>query len=218
MLLRTFAVLALLFTLPVPATAATPHCSGYVALTYDDGPHKQFTRPLLSALQSVGARATFFNIGYNEEANPDLLRATVAAGMWLGNHSWSHPHLTKVDPAELTKQLAETQRVTREIVGQTPTLFRPPYGDTNAAVEAEARRQGMAQVMWTVDTWDWAGVSTEKIVKAASTAKAGGIILMHDGHRNTLAAVVPIVRDLRARGLCPGKIVNRDGTAVVTAP
>ncbi|MCP2256407.1 Polysaccharide deacetylase [Streptoalloteichus tenebrarius] len=218
MFLRTFVALALVFALPTPAHAASEgRCDGYVALTYDDGPNG-YTRPLLRALRSVGARATFFDVGFRMEKNPDDVRATVRAGMWLGNHTWSHPHLPQLAPDELTEELDSTQEIIHEITGRTPTLFRPPYGDTNPAVRAEAARQGMAEVLWTVDTLDWSGRNAQQIIDSALTAKARGIVLMHDGYQPTVDAVEPIVRGLRAKGLCPGKIVNRDGTPVVTAP
>ncbi|GAA1344582.1 polysaccharide deacetylase family protein [Saccharothrix algeriensis] len=214
MLLRTLLVVALLLVAPaVPANAAAPRCSGHVALTYDDGPTAGHTRPLLAALRSVGARATFFDIGSNAERHPDLVRATARAGMWLGNHSWSHPRLTTLTPEELAGEIADTQDGLRHITGRTPKLFRPPYGDTNAAVREEARRQGLTEVLWTVDTRDWSGVSTEAIVRSATSATAGGVVLMHDGYQNTVDAVPQIVRGLRAKGLCPGRI-TADGRVV----
>ncbi|WP_433269258.1 polysaccharide deacetylase family protein [Actinosynnema sp. CS-041913] len=206
MLLRTLLVSAVLFVAPaVPANAA-PGCSGYVALTYDDGPYAQFTRPLLAALRSARARATFFDIGTRAKEHPDLVRATARAGMWLGNHTWSHPFLTRATPDELSKEIASTQDELRRITGRVPTLFRPPYGDTNAAVAAEARRQGLDQVLWTVDTRDWTSPPTEEIVRSATSATAGGIVLMHDGYQNTVDAVPLVVQGLRAKGLCPGRI------------
>ncbi|MBB5957535.1 peptidoglycan/xylan/chitin deacetylase (PgdA/CDA1 family) [Saccharothrix tamanrassetensis] len=209
MLLRTLLALTLLSVAPiVPATAAPGGCSGYVALTYDDGPYTDFTRPLLAALRASRARATFFDIGSRAQQHPDLVRAKVRAGMWIANHSFSHPFLTRLTPDELTKEIADTQAALRKITGRTPTLFRPPYGDTNAAVKAEAERQGLTQVLWTVDTLDWSGKSTEEIVRSATSATAGGIVLMHDGHQNTVDAVPQIVRGLRAKGLCPGRIVD----------
>ncbi|MFD1149193.1 polysaccharide deacetylase family protein [Saccharothrix hoggarensis] len=217
--------MALLFAAPLlpanvaSAAPAAPRaaaaCTGYVALTFDDGPSPQFTRQLLSALNSVGARATFFDLGSKVQQYPDLARATTAAGMWVGNHSWSHPYLTRLSAADLTRELSTTSTAIRNATGQSPTLFRPPYGDTNHTVQSEARRLGMAQVLWSVDTRDWANASTDAIVRAASAANAGGVVLMHDGYQSTVNAVPQIVRNLQARGLCAGRI---DSTGRAVAP
>ncbi|MBW4720660.1 polysaccharide deacetylase family protein [Saccharothrix obliqua] len=218
MLLRTLLVVALLALAPVvPANAAEPvdpanaarGCTGYVALTYDDGPRgADYTRPLLAALRAAGARATFFDVGARAWEEPELVRATARERHWIANHSWSHPYLTKLSASEVAKEIASTQDVLRRITGHVPTLFRPPYGDTNATVEAQARALGLEHVLWTVDTLDWSGKSTEEIVRSATGAEAGDVVLMHDGYPATVAAVPLIVRGLKDKGLCPGRILN----------
>src|SRR5690242_12583785 len=76
------------------ATAAAANCSaGYVGLTFDDGPNPSNTNTLLSTLAQNGVRATLFNIGQNAQNNPSLVTAEKNATMWIGNHSWTHPHL-----------------------------------------------------------------------------------------------------------------------------
>ncbi|MGW4109911.1 polysaccharide deacetylase family protein [Actinosynnema sp. NPDC004786] len=228
MVLRSLLAVALLLCAPLlsahaanaaaPAAKAGPvalACTGYVALTYDDGPNAQFTRPLLSALRSAGARATFFDLGSRVQQQPGLTREVVQAGMWVGNHSWSHPYLTNLGAAAVAKELADTQNAIRNATGQTPTLFRPPYGATNATVQNEARKLGLTQVIWSVDTQDWNGASTDAIVRAATGANAGGIVLMHASYQNTVNAVPRIVQGLAAKNLCPGRI---DSSGRVVAP
>jgi peptidoglycan/xylan/chitin deacetylase (PgdA/CDA1 family) len=192
--------------------------AGYVALTYDDGPDPGSTTDLLAALRAAGARATFFNIGAHQRKTPELVRAQLTAGMWIGNHSWSHPRLTSLDRTAVADELTRVQVLTRRLTGRSPLLFRPPYGETNAEVRRVATELGMAEVLWTVDTEDWNGASTAGIVAAAATLEPGGVLLMHDGgYRTTVAAVGPIVRALAARGLRPGMISPRTG-AVVPPP
>lgn len=193
--------------------------SGYVALTFDDGPTPGSTEALLAALQQVNARATFFTLGSNLQRHPELVRAMRAANMWIGNHSWSHPHLPEINLAVAYDELRRTQQVTRRLTGHTPRLFRPPYGETNEEIRAAAAAQGLVQVLWTVDTRDWDGATTDEIVDAAATVEPGGIILMHDGgYPATTAAVPRIVRALAARGLRPGRIIARKGKPLVVAP
>ncbi|MET0133163.1 MAG: polysaccharide deacetylase family protein [Kibdelosporangium sp.] len=192
---------------------------GHVALTYDDGPNPHSTEALLKALREVDACATFFTLGGNQQHYPELVRAIRAAGMWIGNHTWSHPHLPQISRDAVIDEIRRTQQMTRQITGQAPTLFRPPYGDTNDEIKADAAAQGLTQVLWSVDTKDWNGATTERIVQAAATVQPGGIILMHDGgYRTTVAAVPLIVRGLAARGLRTGRIIARNGRPVVVAP
>lgn len=178
---------------------------GYVGLTFDDGPGAG-TPALLQALTDNGLRATMFNQGNNARANPDLVREEVKAGMWVGNHSFTHAHLTQLSPAESFQELASTQWVLQDILGDAPTLFRPPYGETNTELRAEEQELGLLEVLWTVDSRDWAGASVDEIVAAVDSLQPGGIILMHDWPANTVAAIPRIAEVLAAKGMCAGRI------------
>lgn len=217
---KAFAVALLaVAALAYPAQATPPTCAnGYVALTFDDGPNAATTPRLLAALRDSGVRATFFTVGRNIEANPHLQRLTQRAGMWIANHTWSHPDLTTLPADEVAAELRKTQLITLKVNHRWPTLFRPPYGATNADVAAAARRLGMSEVLWTVDSRDWAGVPSTEIRSRALALEPGGIILMHDGIENTIAAVPQVVADLADRGLCAGKIAVRDGKPVAVKP
>lgn len=181
--------------------------NGFVGLTYDDGPNAGTTQSLLNALRAGGARATFFTWGQHAQQNPNLLRATQSAGMWIGNHTMTHPHLTQIGEPAAFNEINGAQTVIRQITGLTPTLFRPPFGETNATVRNDEARLGLTEVLWTVDSRDWAGASTAQIVQAASTLRPGGIILMHEGFQTTIQALPQILSGLNSRGLCPGRIV-----------
>ncbi|MEV4515303.1 polysaccharide deacetylase family protein [Dactylosporangium sp. NPDC049525] len=197
------------------ASQAAPNGgNGYVALTYDDGPDPSTTGALLAALRSAGVRATFFNIGRRAQANPSLVRAQQSAGMWIGNHSWTHPHLTQLGTAQITAELTQTQEALQQATGTAPRLFRPPYGETDANLRAMESQLGLTEVLWSVDSQDWNGASTAQIVRAASNLQAGGVLLMHDGYRTTIDAIPQIVANLTSRGLHPGMISPATGRAV----
>ena len=200
----------------VPGTAtATADCeNGYVALTYDDGPTEKFTPALLSTLEENGVRATLFNIGQNAEKNPSQAAAQKSAGMWIGNHSWSHPHMPKLSEQEMRSQLQRTQQAIERLTGTTPELFRPPYGETDATVGEVAEELGLTEIIWDVDTRDWSGRSADQIVADVATARGGDVVLMHDGYPATVEAVPRIVADLHERGLCAGMISPGTGRAV----
>ncbi len=194
-----------------PALAAT--CNGYVGLTFDDGPTGS-TGSLLNALRNNGARATMFNVGQKVQQNPGLAQQQVSAGMWIGNHSWTHPHLTQMSQAQMQSELSQTQNTIRSATGVTPRLFRPPYGETNSTLRSVESSLGLTEVIWDVDSQDWNGASTASIVQAAGRLTNGQVILMHDGIQNTINAIPQIMAGLASRNLCPGQISPTTGRAV----
>ncbi|MDX3668594.1 polysaccharide deacetylase family protein [Streptomyces europaeiscabiei] len=203
--------------LTLTAAAAAPEraaaCNGYVGLTFDDGPSGN-TSALLGALQRNGLRATMFNQGQYAAANPALVRAQVAARMWVANHSYTHPHLTRLSQAQIDSEISRTQQAIAGAGGGTPKLFRPPYGETNGTVRSVAARYGLTEIIWNVDSQDWNGASADAIVQAAARLTNGQVILMHDWSANTLAAIPRIAQGLAGRGLCAGMISPQTGRAV----
>ncbi|MDQ0946826.1 peptidoglycan/xylan/chitin deacetylase (PgdA/CDA1 family) [Streptomyces phaeochromogenes] len=194
-----------------PAQAAA--CNGYVGLTFDDGPSGN-TPALLSALTQNGLRGTMFNQGQYAAANPSQVQAQVNAGMWVGNHSYTHPHLTQLGQSQIDSEISRTQQAIAATGGGTPKLFRPPYGETNSTVKAVEAKYGLTEIIWDVDSQDWNGAGTDAIVQAAGRLGNGQIILMHDWSANTRAAIPRIAQGLTARGLCAGRISPQTGRAV----
>ncbi|MFI6130074.1 polysaccharide deacetylase family protein [Micromonospora sp. NPDC051141] len=194
-----------------PSSAAT--CNGYVGLTFDDGPTSS-TSALLSVLRANGVRATMFNVGQNVQGNPSAARAQVDAGMWVGNHSWNHAHMTSMSQSQMQSDLSQTNSAIQSATGVRPQLFRPPYGETNSTLQSVASSLGLRQVIWDVDSQDWNGASVSQIVSNASRLQAGQVILMHDGIQNTRDAIPQIMANLSSRNLCPGMISPSTGRAV----
>ncbi|BBC37696.1 hypothetical protein SGFS_089900 [Streptomyces graminofaciens] len=171
------------------------HC---IALTFDDGPAAPETATLLTYLAQYDARATFFTVGQNVAAHPDLVRAEARAGHEVGNHSWNHPDLTKLSPAQVTYQLNRTSAAIKAATGKAPTIFRPPYGAINSTVRGAT---SLSPVLWTLDTEDWKYPDAAKIAEAViDKVKRNDVVLMHDIHATSVAAVPQILRALTARG------------------
>ncbi|TRV78277.1 polysaccharide deacetylase family protein [Streptomyces sp. 130] len=211
-------VLAAASSLGLTATAAAPAqaaaCNGYVGLTFDDGPSNDHTPALLNALKQNGLRATMFNEGQFAASYPAQVKAQVDAGMWVGNHSYTHPHLTQQSQAQMDSEISRTQQAVAAAGGGTPKLFRPPYGETNSTLKAVEAKYGLTEVIWDVDSQDWNGASTDAIVQAVSRLSSGQVILMHEWPANTLAAIPRIAQSLASRGLCSGMISPQTGRAV----
>jgi peptidoglycan/xylan/chitin deacetylase (PgdA/CDA1 family) len=174
-----------------------------VALTFDDGPGQQ-TEAILDELALLRAPATFFVIGEAARAAPGVVRAERAAGMTVGDHTWSHPDLARLGAAAQQAEVQRTQRLLRGLIGVAPRFFRPPMWDWTRVTARAVAQQGLVTVLFSIDTQDWKRPGVRAIVHAALQARPGDVIAMHDagGDRTqTLRALPAIVRGLRARGL-----------------
>lgn len=175
-----------------------------VALTFDDGPWPNSTLRILSILKQNKIKATFFEIGRQVKSSPGITRSLAAAGMAIGNHSWSHADLSKAAPNKVRNELEWTSSTIRSATGKAPTWVRPPYGAVNGAVYQAARRLKLKVILWDGDSRDWTRPGAAKIVRTVERqVRPGAVVLLHDGGGNrdqTVKALPQIIRDLRARG------------------
>jgi peptidoglycan/xylan/chitin deacetylase (PgdA/CDA1 family) len=188
--------------LPPPVPAARDVDCGLlkcVALTFDDGPGP-YTARLLDLLRQRAVRATFFVVGEMVDRHGETVRRIAADGHELGNHSWSHLALTGLPRRAVERQLTHTGHLVRRLTGVRMRVMRPPYGSTDARVAAETRREGLAQILWNVDTFDWRDHRPAKVAARAAHARPGSIVLMHDIHRSTVEAVPAVLDRLAAKG------------------
>ncbi len=174
-----------------------------VALTFDDGP-SSYTGGILDTLKKGRAAATFFTLGNQTSSFPLPLQRAVAEGHVVSNHTWSHQDLTRLSPKDVRTQLTDhTSAVTGKGL-PAANLFRPPYGAINQRVTAEANRNGMLVVMWSIDSNDYKlPTPAAMAAQVISEAQNGSIILMHDGggNRTTTSIALPlIIKGLRAKG------------------
>ncbi len=153
-----------------------------IALTFDDGPHPVYTQEILDLLAQYNIRATFFVIGQNVSAHPDLVKREIAEGHEVGNHTLSHPDISGISQTELIKQLRETDSIIYTLTQTHPTLFRPPTGLCTSAVREAAGIMHYNLILWSVDTRDWSKrTSLEHIIsEVKNNVKDGSIILFHD--------------------------------------
>jgi peptidoglycan/xylan/chitin deacetylase (PgdA/CDA1 family)/fibronectin type 3 domain-containing protein len=167
-----------------------------VALTFDDGPGP-YTKDIVKVLKKYDAHATFFVTGSRVKSNSSVLKLAVKNGNEIGNHTYSHPHLTGLSSAARKQQIRKTNDAVKAACGVTPKVMRPPYGSTNASVGADV---GMPVIIWSVDTLDWRTRSSAATVRSVLSARDGDIILMHDIHGSTKDATERFVAELTKRG------------------
>lgn len=172
-----------------------------VALTYDDGPSKNSTPRILNTLKANGGRATFFMVGNRAEKNGAVIRQMVEQGCEVANHTYDHTLMTKVDPAELERQLMMTNQVVSNAGGVTPVLMRPCGGATNDAGMGVAGAISMPAILWSIDTLDWKTRDVQATISAVlDHVQDGDIILMHDLYETAADASDVIIPELTARG------------------
>jgi polysaccharide deacetylase family sporulation protein PdaB len=177
-----------------------------VALTFDDGPDSKYTDQILNLLKKQNITATFFVIGEHAAAHKDVMKRIISAGHEIGNHSWSHSDLTKLDEQQLEAEIDKTDEVIQSLTNQPTTLLRPPYGAVSQQVIEYAEKSHKI-VNWSVDSRDWEGISTERILQnIKKEVRPGAIILQHSAGgkngnlSNTVQALPLIIAYLKEHG------------------
>lgn len=190
------------FPLPYVITRNGAKDPKKIALTFDDGPDPEYTPKILDALKAAGAKATFFVIGENVESHPDIVRRILAEGHSIGNHSFTHPDISKIGKVRTDVELNLTQRLIESVTGKSTLMFRPPYGEdvepeTPDQVEPLTRSNelGYVTVGMKIDPNDWRSPPADEIVRrvvqAAKDGK-GNVVLLHDsgGDRSSTVAAI----------------------------
>lgn len=193
--------------LPAGSAAGVSHYRGsanlpYVALTFDDGPHPSLTAKLLDTLSKHNVKATFYVTGENVSRYPHLIRRMVQEGHEVGNHTYTHPNLTKLSDAQIRSQLDRTVTAIVSAAGIKPRTFRPPYAAMTSRQRAWVNSEyGYPIIFWDVDPQDWKDRNTQ-IVKSRilNKARKGSILLLHDIHATSVAAVPQTINGLLAKG------------------
>lgn len=155
-----------------------------VALTFDDGPDPRSTPQLLDLLKAAKIEATFFCIGKNVEANPELAARIVSESHLLQNHSYAHSHFTNFfSVARLKTELLRTQTTIQAATGIVPQFFRPPMGLSNPRIFRAARELNLQVIGWSARGLDTQISEPKRIVtRIVRRLKPGAIILLHDGN------------------------------------
>lgn len=168
-----------------------------IALTFDDGPG-EYTEELINCLVENNAKATFFMLGQNVEAYPEIAKKVSDAGMELGNHSYSHPDLVTIGAEAAAQQVSNTDAALKAATGFEATVMRPPGGSFNDSVKAAIDHP---LIIWSIDTRDWATKSEDQTYQVVmDNAQDGSVVLMHDIHEWSVKAAIRMIPDLIAKG------------------
>lgn len=172
-----------------------------VALSFDAAWGNEQTDSLLETLDKYNVKATFFLVGQWVDNYPDDVKKIADKGHDVGNHSNTHPYMTKLSTADMTGQIEACNEKIKNITGTAPTLFRAPYGDYNNDVVKSVNGCKMYCVQWDVDSLDWKDPTPQQITKnVTSKLKNGSIILMHNGATNTPEALPMVIEGIKDAG------------------
>ena len=185
--------------IPANASAELPaQTTSYIALTFDDGPHRGTTDRLLDGLRQRGASATFFLIGEQIRGNEDLVVRMKREGHQVGNHTWGHVKLSGTDTDGLLWEIQETDQLIGEVLGGSGYWVRPPYGLIDPQLQTMV---AVPLVKWSVDPRDWENRNREKTVQAVlSAVQPNSIVLLHDIYESSVDAALDIVDKLEEEG------------------
>ncbi len=172
-----------------------------IALTFDDGPHPDFTPKLVKILKAADIPATFFMIGHMAETYPDMVKLVQTNGFEIANHTYSHVTLTKLTNEEAGIEYRAANDALKKITGKAPRYCRPPGGDFDLNVLEAAYGEGLTTVLWTDDPGDYDNPG-DIVLLETETAKLspGGIILLHDGSQDTLDTLARFIASCKRRG------------------
>jgi peptidoglycan/xylan/chitin deacetylase (PgdA/CDA1 family)/uncharacterized caspase-like protein len=183
-------------------------------LTFDDGPHPRYTDQILAILKKYDLHAVFFEVGRNlgsiGKDNEVRLAPTASvcyrvleSGSTLGNHSYSHPVLPKLEPPAYRNEIDSTNKLLKYILKTDPVLFRPPYGASNEGVLSAVASAQLKSMIWNVDSMDWADPVSSSVAQRVLTQvdRAGrGVILFHDIHKRAIEVLPQLIETLQAKG------------------
>ncbi|MDD6681722.1 MAG: polysaccharide deacetylase family protein [Clostridiales bacterium] len=203
-----------------------------IAISFDAAWGGDKTQRILDILDEYGVKTTFFLVDIWTQRFPELVKEIADRGHEIGNHSTSHPQMSKLSREQILRELTVMSDEAEKITGVRPTLFRPPYGDYDNEVVLTAREAGYEVIQWSVDSLDWKNRGVKELIeKSTRNVKSGDIILFHNDSRYILDALPAILKSYQEQGfkivpisqiLLPGKttidVQGRQHPAATTVP
>lgn len=169
-----------------------------IALTFDDGPHPKVTEQILEILDRHHAKATFFMVGERVQYYPETVQNVFRRGHEIGNHTWSHSDLSKMEEEEVAGEITATNEAIRQVTGKRPAVFRPPYGSLTDAIR---QKIDMQIVLWSADTFDWKHKDADILLtEVTNRVHDQAIVLMHDIYPSTAEGLEQVLQYLEGKG------------------
>jgi polysaccharide deacetylase family sporulation protein PdaB len=178
-----------------------------VSLTFDATYVDDQTLKLLDILDRNNIKATFFCSGIWLEKFHQLAKDIAAAGHEIGNHGYTHPHMTQIPISEVRDQIIKTEELIKSTTGKTARYFRPPFGEYNQEILDVASELGYQTILWTINSLDWKNPGVHSIInRVTANIKPRAIVLMHQDAGQTPKALPAIINYLKSQGYSFGTV------------
>lgn len=172
-----------------------------IAISFDAAWGGDKTEGILDILDEYGVKTTFFLVDTWTQKYPGLVKEIHTRGHEIGNHSTTHPQMSRISTEQMRKELSVMAQNVEKLTGERPTLFRPPYGDYSNQVILTAREEGYTPVQWSVDSLDWKNRGAEDMIRRATgKINSGDIVLFHNDAKYILDALPAILKSYREQG------------------
>lgn len=172
-----------------------------LAISFDAAWGDEFTLEILKILDKYNVKSTFFLVGFWAEKYPDHVKEIYNRGHDIGNHSTNHPYMSKIAEEQVLKELNDTGNKIKEIIGEKPILFRPPFGDYNDRLINICRENDYYVIQWDVDSLDWKELGVQPVVdRVTRNVKDGSIVLFHNNAKYILEYLPIIIERLQNEG------------------
>jgi len=174
-----------------------------IAITFDDGPHPEFTPQAIELLKKYDAKATFFCIGKNAEKYPELVKNMLSEGHVIGNHSYSHINSYGfLSLKEVLSDIQQGQEVFKRITNLKLQFFRPPFGVTNPNISKAVKKLNLKTFGWRIRSFDTIAKDPDKVFrKISSKIQKGDIILLHDSSQLSMEILEKLLQLLQNNNL-----------------
>lgn len=172
-----------------------------ISISFDAAWGDEFTDEILDILDKYNVKTTFFLVGFWVDRYPDMVKKISDRGHEIGNHSTTHPHMSKLSREQIISELNTTGEKIEKITGIRPTVFRPPFGDYNDLLIDTAQEIGYYTIQWDVDSLDWREMGVQPVVdRVTRNVRKGSIVLFHNNARYVSQFLPSIIEKLQAEG------------------
>ncbi|AOY76228.1 polysaccharide deacetylase family sporulation protein PdaB [Clostridium formicaceticum] len=172
-----------------------------IAISFDAAWGDEFTDDILDTLDKYNVKTTFFLVGFWVDKYPDMVKQIHERGHEIGNHSSTHPHMSKLTKEQIIKELKTTEEKIEAITGVKSTVFRPPFGDYNDLLIETAREIGYHTIQWDVDSLDWKEMGVNPVVdRVTRNVKKGSIVLFHNNAKYVAEYLPLVLEKLQEQG------------------